>query len=233
MRLFNKTQCIYCTELASTKEHVPPKVLLEKPFPPNLITFPACAACNRSFSLDEEYLLVLLSQIGTCLSLENKIAEGGCVDRALKSSPRLDERIIRSLKTGDDGVVYIVPEHQRVNRILGKIALGLYVKRYSRVPDLDDFKPLGMFPYNIKDLRPAPIFISTYAERFYTKRWKAIQQGVFSYIFVREPSSGGRLLCIMDFHATAWGVISVPLTSPSSKEKNLQRKLQPELALEF
>lgn len=48
--------CAYCgDERELTDDHVPPKLLLEAPFPDNLITVPACAPCNRGFQRDDEY----------------------------------------------------------------------------------------------------------------------------------------------------------------------------------
>src|SRR5260221_10101484 len=49
--------CAYCggEERKLTDDHVPPKLVLEEPFPDNLITVPACAACNRGFQRDDEY----------------------------------------------------------------------------------------------------------------------------------------------------------------------------------
>ena len=44
----------------TTQEHVPSKCLLRKPCPVKSITIEACRECNKSFSLDEEYLKVLL-----------------------------------------------------------------------------------------------------------------------------------------------------------------------------
>jgi len=48
--------CAYCGEERElTDDHVPPKLLLEEPFPDNLITVPACAPCNHGFQRDDEY----------------------------------------------------------------------------------------------------------------------------------------------------------------------------------
>ena len=48
--------CIYCGRaLAATVDHVPPRLLLAPPYPPNLITVPACKPCNQSFKADDEY----------------------------------------------------------------------------------------------------------------------------------------------------------------------------------
>jgi len=40
---------------------VPPKLLLERPFPPNLLTVPACADCNSAFKADDEYTRIVLA----------------------------------------------------------------------------------------------------------------------------------------------------------------------------
>jgi len=48
--------CAYCRQLKkATVDHVPPKLLLEQPFPPNLLTVPACRDCNEGFKADDEY----------------------------------------------------------------------------------------------------------------------------------------------------------------------------------
>ena len=52
--------CCYCGDFADTVDHVPSKVFLEKPYPENLPVVPCCKKCNERFSLDEEYVAVLL-----------------------------------------------------------------------------------------------------------------------------------------------------------------------------
>ena len=47
--------CLYCGSTADTKDHVPPKALLEKPYPKNCRTVPACKSCNLGFSQYEGY----------------------------------------------------------------------------------------------------------------------------------------------------------------------------------
>lgn len=59
--------CIYCgTDENLTVDHVPPKLLLMRPYPPDLITVPACQPCNQSFQKDDEYLRTML-----CLDVRN------------------------------------------------------------------------------------------------------------------------------------------------------------------
>lgn len=54
--------CVYCgREKKLTADHVPPKLLLERPFPPNLFTVPACRDCNSKFKADDEYTRTVLA----------------------------------------------------------------------------------------------------------------------------------------------------------------------------
>jgi hypothetical protein len=54
-------RCIYCgTKDDLTVDHVPPKLLLARPYPLNLLTVPACRPCNQSFQKDDEYTRTML-----------------------------------------------------------------------------------------------------------------------------------------------------------------------------
>lgn len=219
-----RAACVYCGRRATTRDHVPPRSLLERPFPANLPTVPCCERCNRGYSLDEQYFLVLLGQIGTSKTIAAKVALGGVIDRALTRAPALDERLLRALESDDeDGRVLIRPEIERVRRVIAKIALGLFVLRYGRVPAIDSVRPVGAYPYSVEEQRPTPYFIATLTERFRSKRWRHIQHGVFSYIFVRDPQSSSRVWCIMDFHQTLWGIAHLP--NPKSVRVRNERQL--------
>lgn len=90
-RLRDGTQCAYCGRPATTRDHVPPKCLLEKPLPKTSITVPSCRACNEGFAKDEEYFATVLAHVGSVPELTAKVDPGGVTDRALTrrpSSPR-------------------------------------------------------------------------------------------------------------------------------------------------
>ncbi|MBI4574357.1 MAG: hypothetical protein HY713_13860 [candidate division NC10 bacterium] len=159
--------------------------------------------------MDEQYFLTVLASVGTTNALQRKVDRGGSVDRALSLSRGLDERITRSLAPGRDGRVYLAPDLSRISRVLQKIAFGLFVTKYRRVPAMDAIRPVGAFPYNIHESRPTGLFAAAFSERFRPKRWTDVQPGVFAWIVVREPTQGG-LCCIMDFHATLWGAAFLP-----------------------
>ena len=76
----------------TTREHVPSKCLLQKPYPAEMITIEACRKCNEAFSLDEEYLKGLLWTVlaGSTDPEKQKTPEVACM---LKRNVALRVRI--------------------------------------------------------------------------------------------------------------------------------------------
>ena len=62
-----KTWCIRCARemrgLRNSRDHVPSKVLLRKPYPTNLPVVDICSRCNAGFAKDEEYVAVFMSAV--------------------------------------------------------------------------------------------------------------------------------------------------------------------------
>lgn len=202
--------CIYCGVPATTRDHVPPKLLLVRPLPSTLLTVPSCLECNRGRSEDEEYLRALIAQVGVSQSLSQMVEDGGVVDRSLLRSRRLAARIDDASEVTLDGRVAIVPEPAPIERVLRKVAHGLFVGRYRRNPGPTCFRSLGLYPYSIEDQRPAFLFASVFDTRFRPKSWVTVQPHVFSYTFVRHPFEAARMLCVMDFHRDLWGAVVTP-----------------------
>lgn len=40
--------CVYCGAFPDTRDHVPSRMLLDKPFPGKLPVVPCCSSCNNS-----------------------------------------------------------------------------------------------------------------------------------------------------------------------------------------
>lgn len=205
--------CIYCDRLADSRDHVPPKLLFTRPYPTDLVTVPSCHRCNQGASLDEEYFRILLAHVATSPGLTALVEPGGAVDRALARSGQLADRLDRAIGVSEDGRPYILPEVDRLHRVLEKTAHGLYVSRFGRNPGPARFQAVGMYPYSVDDARPASIFAATFTERFRAKRWSTLQRDVFAYTFVRHPFAASSLLCIMAFHHDAWGAVETPVAS--------------------
>jgi hypothetical protein len=225
--------CVYCGRQATTKDHVVPRCLLEKPYPPNLPTVPSCRACNQSYSKDEEYFLAVMAQSGFVPSLTKKVDEGGVVDRMLQRSGGLDAHFAQSMKVDKDGRVFIVPDEIGIANVTRKVAFGLYCFRYKPkfVPHLDDF--ISLKPVHELD-RSNFIFAMTHNERFEPKAWKHMQTlrlsakrrvQVFDHMFVRNQvwADLGTLFCIMRFHETIWAAVRCP--NPSTR-KCFRRRIE-------
>ena len=219
-------QCVFCGRPSSTKDHIPSKCLLEKPYPPNLHTVISCRNCNLSFSTDEEYFLHILVEISLNPILLYK-KQSGSVFRARLRSPKLKDRITNSFFDGTDGRRYIQPEYERINKVIEKNALGLYIKKYNLQKPLKEFSCTGIFPYNIDDLRPADVFMLTYRENFQPKRWTVIQPDVFAFIVVRDWRRGNKLTMIFLIHNTVWCTVNIPYPHYTKRKlKNYWNQLQ-------
>ncbi|GEM_PF-1800434 len=217
--------CVYCGAAANTRDHVPPKALLEEPRPINLRTVPACGSCNEGWSLDEEYMAVVLAQVGHHPHLMAKVEEGGAVDRALSAAPGLDEIITKSLSPGDDGRVWFQPDIDRISRITTKVAFGLYCLRYGRGASLQDFSthwiagPEQEVPQHLV----AAQWIWPGLRR---KRWTTVQKGAFGFLFAKGWMVGDPpLYCMLDFHETIFAAVSCP--SAVGRKSNQRLRSRP------
>jgi hypothetical protein len=202
--------CLYCGRAADTREHVPPRTFLEQPWPINLRTVPSCLACNRAWSLDEQYLAVVLAQVGSVPHLAAKVEEGGMVDRALRASPKLDDRIIRSLSVAADGRVQFRPETGRIAAVVEKVAFGLHALKYGRGADQAAFSCRAVVGPG-EDLPPglqSALWIWPGLRR---KRWTKVQDGVFSFLFAKGwMVNDAPLYCFLNLHDTLVAAVSCP-----------------------
>lgn len=142
--------CPYCgkkaTENELTKDHVPSKGLLDRPYPAHLPTVPVHLECNRQFSPDEEYLALFLASV-ICDSTDVDPKRFPRQARALARNTALRQRIggARRDQT-EEGAAVWQPELERVERVIVKNARGHVLfeigQSISRQPDHVTFAPL-------------------------------------------------------------------------------------------
>jgi hypothetical protein len=133
-------QCVFCGGEPGTSDHVPSNILLDDPLPGDLPTVEACALCNGSFSVDEEYLACLLECV-LCGTTEAAAVGREKVARALAHNPSLGERVRGSLRKSGDGLLVWMPEEDRVRRIVVKLARGHAAYELS-LPQIEE--PIGV-----------------------------------------------------------------------------------------
>ena len=127
----NRGACIHCSLSLNShnrsKDHVPSKCLLTRPFPDNLLKVSICKTCNASFSLDEEYFSSFLEAVltGSVDSDPNPVPSTAA---SVKGSFGLRKRISQTrreqpLLFGGTEVTWI-PELNRIHSVIVKNARG-------------------------------------------------------------------------------------------------------------
>ena len=191
--------CIYCGLVADTRDHVPSKVFLDRPYPLNLRTVDACHGCNQGFSLDEEYFATILgcTLAGTANpsdQIRPKTAD------TLAHNTKLRERIQKSREESTESITFEV-DASRVRNVLiklarGHVALELSVAGFGE-PDSVGFQPrLYMAEEQLLHFETPPLEqlyceVGTEAfirqiERGVGVGWNVVQEGRYRFLSYEE-----------------------------------------------
>ena len=137
--------CYMCNEVATSREHVPPKCLFPErkdiggDYRKDLVTVPSCDKHNSMKSKDDEFLMVSLAGIigNNSIGLHHKF---GKVDRAIRrSSNRLLEKVFLRRKHFvvelDENkfieIIWGTPDHVRLVSCFEHIAYGIYYNHFK------------------------------------------------------------------------------------------------------
>lgn len=112
--------CFHCGGSADTADHAPPKVLLDKPYPDEMIVVPSCYACNNSASLDEAYLACIV-ECAVTGEVEAGRVHRQAIAKMLAHSPALAAQMA-AIRTVDEHGTTFHPDLGRVKRTVTKIA---------------------------------------------------------------------------------------------------------------
>ena len=140
----NKGFCVHCGGPYETDDHVPSKVLLDEPYPENLIVCPSCLKCNNDLSDDETYLACLLECVIAGEATPSKLRRPK-ISKALEHSESLLKRLQKARSDSDAGRIWSI-ENDRVRAVLLKLARGHAAYEHNQPqlqePDYLDFRPL-------------------------------------------------------------------------------------------
>lgn len=140
--------CIYCGGVAETRDHVPSRILIDRPYPENLPVVGSCKSCNQGFSLDEEYLVCLIESTIAGTTNPDKLRRPA-VGRIMRNSPALQARIQGARREYEDRVEFAV-EEERIQNVMLKLARGHAAFELSqlckREPDHIWCGPLHLLP---------------------------------------------------------------------------------------
>jgi hypothetical protein len=134
-------QCVYCGQpTADGREHVPPKAVFVRPFPPNLITVPCCSVCNgRWGKLDEEFRPWLSFTVGIDTDERLRFWRESAL-RGLTRNRRLKEEIldgftrtlVRNPATNEWGHATLL-DKAVYDSMIRRITRGLYFREYREI----------------------------------------------------------------------------------------------------
>jgi len=118
-----KDVCAYCGDSADSRDHVPSRILLDKPYPENLPVVESCSKCNNDFSIDEEYAACLIECVihGTTTPNDNFRDK---VSRTLKVRPSIAARIESAKAIDKENKIIWNPEIKRIKNVILKLARG-------------------------------------------------------------------------------------------------------------
>jgi hypothetical protein len=77
--------CYACGGAPAPRDHVPPKVFLDEPYPEDLPVVGSCRTCNEGASLDEEYVACVL-----------EVAARGTVDPSGLTRPKIVRKLTKN-----------------------------------------------------------------------------------------------------------------------------------------
>lgn len=116
--------CAYCGAGGTlTRDHVPPRGFLSRPYRANLRTVLACSTCNGAASADEEYFRRIVVTLITNSDVADSVFDGP-VSRSFDRSPNLEDGVWSSLGV-ENGRPFVTLDPQRIARVAEKIVRGL------------------------------------------------------------------------------------------------------------
>lgn len=126
--------CVYCGKEPNTRDHVPPRVMLDEPYPTDLPVVPACEECNEATSLDEQYLACLVDCAISGSPGPDRLQREE-VRRMLSEAPGLQKRLAACRQdTIAGGSIWRI-EEERIQRVVLKLARG-HAAYQLRIPQL-------------------------------------------------------------------------------------------------
>jgi hypothetical protein len=115
--------CAYCGGKPHTRDHVPSRVLLDDPLPPNVPVVNACEQCNQGFSRDEEYLACFLECV-LCGTTDPRLLRRAKIQRIMTVKPEIAAMIAECRRPTDDSGITWIPDEKRVRNVVLKLARG-------------------------------------------------------------------------------------------------------------
>ena len=193
--------CAYCGKPATTRDHVPPKKLFPRPWPDDLITVPACDTCNNVPSGDDEYLIWVLTLVGTgpeaAKVRQQRLDKTQVTPRRRRMAAHIIDACTPANLVTPAGI-YIGKGRAfnvdllRLNRVLERIVRGLYfVEVRKPVP--------SHLEVTVMVEPPMILEVQQGINSLVCRNPRSVAQGAFQYWFGPAHDHPEAALCLMRF----------------------------------
>jgi hypothetical protein len=196
-------QCAYCPEPAVDVDHVPFKKLFPKPRPSDLITVPSCLACNRTPSVDEEYVLsVVISHQAAVTPVARELRDQFFRKERTPRRRRMSQTMMSAANLVDvltPAGIYIgqMPafnvDRSRFDPVIEKIARGLYWHEFDERLPADYVAKTRIYSGTEAITQPPLVDLVRHG------RGRAIGNGAFDYRIHHAPPPWDKTACVMLF----------------------------------
>jgi hypothetical protein len=205
----DRSRCIYCGAADHlTLDHVPPKNLFPKPRPSDLITVPACQACNKSYERDDEYFRLAMTVLGEANPVAGRLWREKGVGGTLRRSPRLKSEILRTLGNYDLrspaglflGTTPTVRfKAKRIDRVALRIVTALHWLQYGAIP----VPNVHVRVVHAPDPRRPGVLERVTGMLLNGRPWQVIGGGTFRYAFNRAADRPECSVWLLVFYSAA------------------------------
>jgi hypothetical protein len=179
----DKDDCYLCGAPATTRDHIPPLGVFPEPRPTDLITVPACYACNRDSSLHDQYFRVVVAAGSNDSPRSIALLRQRIIPRMRKTPALIVDFMssIRRVVVHSPSGIYLgqAPafpfNRSRIQVVINKIVRGLFLKHTKRRLATD---------YVVADFHYNPVIEASMQEAITRLPLFTIGDGaVFSYRF--------------------------------------------------
>lgn len=198
-----RENCIYCGNIADTREHIPPKQFFKGILDKSLITVPSCKACNSEFQKDEDFFRQFYASMLMERSPEAKKLMDGEISRSILRTPALGRQMFSQMKLVSaytraglfkgKMTMYSVSDSdkERINRVVTKVIRGLFFHEFGQtIPKDWIIKIIWITPQVEKEQKLDEMGKQPY--------WRVIKEDTFAY-WVNYVTKTFQSIWLLDF----------------------------------
>lgn len=184
MKFVPEIFCCYCsTNIATTRDHVPPKGIFNRPRPSDLITVPCCSQCNNGASiLDEKFRVYLGMHVARFNYDGEQLFKTGALKTLLHNS-KLKLEVLKNIdgkpiQYRKDGILkngsQLLWDSKAHDSVIHRITCGLYYHHFRK--PIDPNSKINVYWFNdFKDILSQFSFTEV-----------SIGNGIFKYYYARQ-----------------------------------------------